>query len=49
MKKYHKILCKLGFHKLIYIKKYLITNELECKYCKAKFIEGSMIDLYRIN
>ena len=45
--KTRKILCKLGFHKLIYMKKYLITSGLKCKYCGAEFLEGLMMDLYK--
>lgn len=39
-------LCKIGFHKLKYNSKYMITSELECKKCDKKFIEGIEGELY---
>ena len=39
-------LCILGFHKLRYIVRYLITSKLECLRCGKKFLEGQPGELY---
>jgi hypothetical protein len=39
--------CKIGFHKLVYVKQYLHTSKVECLKCGAKFIDGDG-ELFRV-
>lgn len=41
--------CRIGFHKLKYVNRFLHTSKVKCirKNCKAEFIEGQIGELYR--
>jgi len=40
-------MCKIGFHKLYYVKRYRVTALLKCRKCNVEFTEGLMGELIR--